>query len=254
MSRDIADFRVLTFDVVGTSIDFETGILRCVRQVAAGSGRTIADPTILEGFGIEEDEQQRRTPEMPFTQMLDPISSRLARRLDLPELDGRDGPSPLRSSIYDWPAFPDAAPALAALRRRFRLVALTNADTAATMAMSRTLGDPFDDVVTAQDVGVNKPDPQVFAYCLGRQSMHGVRRDEVLHVAQSQYHDIGVAHRLGFATCWIERRRGAEGFGATPAPRVVTEPDHHLGSLGELAAQAAPTRTGIESHARRVLL
>jgi putative hydrolase of the HAD superfamily len=30
--------------------------------------------------------------------------------------------------------------------------------------MSRTLGDPFGDRVTAEDVGANKPDPQVFPH------------------------------------------------------------------------------------------
>ncbi|MBO8196092.1 HAD-IA family hydrolase [Streptomyces oryzae] len=229
-------FRVLTFDVVGTLIDFETGIVECVRQVAGPDSLKLSDEEILQEFCAAEDEQQQRTPRTPFTQMLDPISARLAAHLDLPALDGRGRPSPLRLSIAAWPAFPDAREALAALHRRFRLVAVTNADNAATRAMSSTLGDPFDDAVTAEDVGVNKPDPQVFAYCLGRLRMLDIARSEVLHVAQSQYHDIGVARQLGYATCWIERRRGRTGFGATPSPHSVTAPDHHFGTLAELAA------------------
>jgi putative hydrolase of the HAD superfamily len=101
--------------------------------------------------------------------------------------------------------------------------------------MARTLGEPFHDTVTAEDVGVNKPDPQMFAYCRGRQSVHGYGLTDFLHVAQSQYDDIGVAKRLGFTTCWIERRRGQEGFGATPVPDKVTEPDYHYATLAELA-------------------
>ncbi|NSC20425.1 HAD-IA family hydrolase [Streptomyces albus subsp. chlorinus] len=239
-------FRVLTFDVVGTLIDFEAGIVECVRRTAGPDGSRLSGEEILEAFGVAEDEQQQRAPHLPFTQMLDPISTRLAARLDVPALDGCGGPSPLRLSISAWPAFPDAPEALAALRRRFRLVAVTNADNAATRAMSRTLGDPFHDAVTAEDVGVNKPDPQVFAYCLGRQSVLGIGRSDVLHVAQSQYHDIGVARRLGYATCWIERRRGRDGFGATPAPRAVAVPDYHFGTLAELSAAVddAPAANG----------
>jgi putative hydrolase of the HAD superfamily len=155
----------------------------------------------------------------------------------------------LRLSISAWPAFSDAPEALVALHRRFRLVAVTNADNAATRAMSRMLGDPFDDAVTAEDVGVNKPDPQMFAYCLGRQSVLDIGRTDVLHVAQSQYHDIGVARQLGYATCWIQRRQGRDGFGATPPPlSVVACPDYHFGTLAELSAAveeapaAAPDR------------
>ncbi|MBO8201413.1 HAD-IA family hydrolase [Streptomyces smyrnaeus] len=229
-------FRALTFDVVGTLIDFEAGIVECVRRVAGPDGSQRSDEEILRAFGAAEDEQQQRTPAMPFTQMLDPISARLAAHLGLPALDGRGAPSPLRLSIAAWPAFPDAREALAALHRRFRLVAVTNADNAAARAMSSTLGGPFDDVVTAEDVGVNKPDPQVFAYCQGRLGTLDIARSEVLHVAQSQYHDIGVARQLGYATCWIERRRGRAGSGATPPPRSVTAPDHHFGTLAELAA------------------
>ncbi len=210
--------RALTFDVVGTLIDFEAGILE--------SARPPSGEEFLAAFGEAEAEQQRRTPAWAFPAMLDPISERLGL------------PSSLRSSIADWPAFDDAPAALAALARRHRLVALTNADRAATAAMSRTLGDPFDDVITAEDVGVNKPDPQVFAWCLGRLSASGIGRDEVLHVAQSQFHDIATARRLGIATCWVERRRGRQGSGATPSSSI-TEPDRHVRTLTELAATIA---------------
>ena len=222
--------RALTFDVVGTLIDFETGILRCVRSVGEGPD----DEAVLSAFAAEEDVQQQSTPEMPFTAMLDPISSRLARSLDMPGLDGGDGPSPLRRSIGSWPAFPDAVEVLAALRERYRLVAATNADGPALEAMAATLGNPFDDGVTVDDVRVNKPDPQFFAYVLGRLSASGIAREEVLHVAQSRYHDIATAQRLGIATCWVDRRHGSTGTGATPATPTEVVPDRRVTGLAEL--------------------
>jgi putative hydrolase of the HAD superfamily len=225
-------FRALTFDVVGTLIDFETGILRGVRSVAPEGPD---DEAVLAAFGAAEGEQQRLTPAMPFTAMLDPISARLARELDLPGLDGGSGPSPLRRSIGSWPAFPDAVEALARLRERFVLVAVTNADRAALDAMAVTLGEPFADGVTVDEVGVNKPDPRMFLAGLAKLAARGIGRDEVLHVAQSQYHDIGAARRLGLATCWVERRRGRVGSGATPAAEEITEPDLHVGSMAEVA-------------------
>lgn len=218
--------RVLTFDVVGTLIDFEAGILNCLRPLTG-----VGDAELLESFGRAEDIQQQRTPELPFTQMLEPIYARMAAELGLPDR------APLRESIPDWPAFPDAPRALRALGRRFRLVALTNADNWAMTQLAATLGEPFDDAVTVEDVGVNKPDPQMFAYCLGRQSVHGYRRAEFVHVAQSQYHDIGAAHRLGYRTCWVERRHGESGTGATPAAATITTPDYHVTSLAALVKE-----------------
>ena len=44
-----------------------------------------------------------------------------------------------------------------------------------------------------------------------------------------------MARRLGYKTCWIERRRGLRGFGGTQDPGQITEPDFHFATLGELA-------------------
>lgn len=225
--RNFDTITCLTFDVVGTLIDFEAGIADCVASMGCSADRE----AVLAAFGRAEAIQQDLTPDMPFTQMLDPIVARMRTELAIPDQDN----SRLRASIPDWPAFPDSVEALKRLGSRFRLVALTNADNWALGHMARTLGDPFNDTVTCEDVGVNKPDPQVFAYCQGRQSTHGIGKANVAHVAQSQYHDIGVAMRLGYLTCWIERRMGAEGYGASPEPETRTEPHFHFATLGALA-------------------
>lgn len=221
---------MLTFDVVGTLIDFETGIVGCLQEVARRSGMTPPErDVLLSAFGRAEDRQQREHSETPFTQMLAAIYADVAAEVGLP-----DEPSALRDSIPRWPAFPDAVETLAWLGERFRLVALTNSDNWALARMAATLGDPFHDAVTAEDVGVNKPSPRVFEYCRGRQSAHGYRLPDFLHVAQSQYHDIATAKSLGLAVCWIERRHDAPGWGATPPPARLTEPDHHFTSLAGL--------------------
>lgn len=233
--RRVSEYRWLSFDVVGTLIDFERGILECLRQVASTVGVALDEDEALRRFAAAEDEQQRLTPELPFTQMLQPIYRRMAVELGLPTT--RDAVTALRRSIPQWPAFTDAVDGLAELRSRYRLVALTNADNWALSHMAATLGDPFHDAVTAEDVGVNKPDERVFEYCADRQRTHGYRRQDWLHVAQSQYHDIATARRLGVATCWIERRAGKDGgTGATPPPQAMTVPDHHYRSLAELVA------------------
>jgi putative hydrolase of the HAD superfamily len=232
--KGLGEYRWLSFDVVGTLIDFEAGIVGAVREIATASGVEVDDQRVLESFGSAEGEQQHSTPQLPFTQMLDPVYRRMAAELGLPT--GMEERAALRKSIPDWPAFPDAVEAMAELGERYRLVALTNADNWALDRMATTLGSPFHDSVTAEDVGLNKPDPQVFAYCAGRQSAHGYTRDGWLHVAQSQYHDIATAKAMGVTTCWIERRRNKAGFGATPSPAALIEPDYHYSSLAELAA------------------
>jgi len=156
----------------------------------------------------------------------------MARELKLPAKAGTTEGFP--DSVKQWPAFPDSAAALKRLRARYRLVAMTNARRWALAHMARTLGEPFDDMVTVDDVRLEKPDPQFFAFARGRLSATGYVLEDILHVAQSQYHDIGVARKLGYSVCWIERRKGLKGFGGTKeAP--VTRPDYHFGTLAELA-------------------
>ncbi|WP_179877531.1 hypothetical protein [Rhizobium anhuiense] len=125
---------------------------------------------------------------------------------------------------------------------------MTNADNWALAHFSRTLEEPFDDKVTAEDVEVCKPDPQVFAYARGRNSAHGYRLKDYLHVAQSQFHDI-VAKRLGYQVCWIERRQGQEGFGGT-----TSLPSHSSSRRWRAAdSQAAAVLAGIGGRRSRLL-
>jgi putative hydrolase of the HAD superfamily len=228
----LRDRKILTFDVMGTLIDFETGILDYFRSTAARAGLALEDAAILSSYGKAEDAQHQRTPGMPFTTMQPGIYRSVAAEFGLPNAEAdAEG---LRLSMEHWPAFPDSVAALKQLRTRFRLVAMTNADNWALAHFRRTLEEPFDDTVTAEDVETCKPDPQVFAYTRGRNSPHGYRLKDYLHVAQSQFHDIGIAKRLGYQVCWIERRQGKAGSGAQPTVSEVTKPDYHFSSLAQL--------------------
>ena len=231
----LRDHKILTFDVVGTLIDFEAGVLNYIRPLAQQAGRELDDATLLLSFARAETVLHDETPGVPFTTMLPHIYRAMAKELGLPSAESNvEG---LRLSIPDWPAFPDSIAALKVLRKHFRLVAATNADNWAVQQMARTLDEPFDDTVTAEDVENCKPDPQFFSYIRGSQRAHGYRLADYLHVAQSQFHDIGVAKRQGYDVCWIERRHGKEGFGGSPEPQQgVTKPDYHFGTLAELAA------------------
>ena len=227
----LTDRKVLTFDVVGTLIDFETGILDYVQTKAADRGLT--DRAILEAYAVAEHHQHHETPRLPFPSMMAPMYREMAATLGLPSAEA--DVLGFRLSIPRWPAFADSVAALKRLRQRFHLVAMTNSDNWALAHFAATLELPFYDLVTAEMVGWNKPDPQVFAYVRGRLSKDGYGIDDILHVAQSQYHDIAVAKALGYHTCWIERRKGKTGAGGTPAVALAAVPDYHFGSLAEQA-------------------
>lgn len=225
----------LTFDVVGTLTDFETGIVEWYHPWLRRHRQRVDDEEILRAFAAAEERLQRSNPAMPFTSMLPLIHDALAESwsLDSDESESLD----FRDSIRDWPPFPDAVAGLRTLRERFRLVAVTNADSWALEQMSRTLGDPFDEAVTCDMVGVNKPDPRVWEFTLDRL---GAKREEILHCAQSHYHDLVSARNFGLGTAWIERRHDAEGSGATPSTDESVKTDFHVHSLADLISALEP--------------
>lgn len=223
-----AQFKALTFDVVGTLIDFEKGVLDAVRRIGGEKAGSLSDDDIFAPYLKGRELHYGRSSEV-----MGEVYLHLARELSLPA-DAASAES-FQLAVIGWPAFADSAEALTRLRRRFRLVAMTNADRVAFTAYAHRLGLPFHDAVTCDEAGTAKPDPRFFDYNRGRQSAFGIRPDEILHVAQSQHHDIGVARELGYAVCWIERRHGQEGFGGTPEPAKVTMPDFHFPSLAALA-------------------
>lgn len=63
-----------------------------------------------------------------------------------------------------------------------------------------------------------KPDKRAFHGALERLAAQGIAKQDILHVAQSQYHDIGAAKELGIPVMWIERRHGKKGLGGEALP------------------------------------
>jgi 2-haloacid dehalogenase len=124
------------------------------------------------------------------------------------------------------------------LWRRYRLVILSNVDRPSFRATQQQLGIPFDAIYTAQDVGAYKPDPRNFLYLLERLAADGFQKSDVLHVAQSLFHDHAPANSIGLASAWIDRRRGATGWGATVPPPEGVRYDFCFKSLAELAGSA----------------
>ena len=70
---------------------------------------------------------------------------------------------------------------------------------------------------------------------LARLTEQGFTKGQVLHTAQSLYHDHVPAKRFGLATCWIDRRAGQAGAGATRPPEVEVRPDFRFATLAEMA-------------------
>ena len=69
-----------------------------------------------------------------------------------------------------------------------------------------------------EDVGAYKPAPNHFRALDAKLAELGLERKDLLHVAQSLFHDHVPAKREGLPSVWINRRHDRPGWGATPEP------------------------------------
>ncbi|WP_137932999.1 haloacid dehalogenase type II [Mesorhizobium comanense] len=232
---DLTRFKALTFDVYGTLIDWETGIWNALQPLFSIANREISREEALETYGDMETRQEAETPSLHYRTLLAVVHARLARHWGIAaqaDLHERFG-----ASVPDWPAFPDSREALAYLKQHFRLVVISNIDSQSFAASNRKLGVSFDAVYTAEDIGSYKPDSGNFRFLFERLKQDlGIQQDEVLHVAQSLFHDHAPAESIGLASVWIDRRFGMEGPGATKRPIAQPKVGGHFPTLAEFAA------------------
>ncbi len=240
MTRRLTDFSVLSFDCYGTLIDWETGIWDALQPLLMENGcEVVTRQQALSAFGAEENELEARTPSMPYPEVLARVHRALAKRLGLLTREELD--STFAASLPHWPAFSDTAAALRALKHRYRLVILSNVHRDGFAASNRKLGVRFDAIYTAEEIGSYKPSPRNFEFLLERlKTDHGVSPDQILHTAQSLFHDHVPARVFGLANCWIDRQglsRGGE-WGATAKVRERPDVDFLFPTLSDLAEAA----------------
>jgi len=237
----LADFRALTFDCYGTLIDWETGLWTALQPLLVRVPALVPRDAALAAFAAQEAAQQAAAPDMPYRDLLAVVHGRLARFWGVAESPAEA--AQFGASIGNWPAFPDTVEALRFLKQRYRLVILSNVDRDSFRASNARLGTEFDAIHTAQDIGSYKPDPRNFAYLIEHLAADGIRRDQVLHVAQSLFHDHAPANAARLASAWIVRRAD-EGWGATSAPPAGVRYDYRFPSLEAFAAACRDAVSG----------
>src|SRR3977135_4177297 len=154
MKMSYDNFKVLTFDVVGTLIDFETGVLNAVSKISGRSAAEISDDQIFASYKRGRDAHPERSSEVMFH-----VYRFLAKELGLPADD--QACDAFQLAVLRWQPFADSVEALKRLRTKFRLVAMTNADRVALSCYAHALGDPFDDTVCADDTRRAQHKPQI---------------------------------------------------------------------------------------------
>lgn len=227
---DFNRFETLTFDCYGTLINWEAGILSALRRVLSAHGQQIEDATLLKLYG--DFEQRSQEGEFhPYRKVLESVVRRFGAELGFAPSNAEARSLP--DSLASWKPWPDTVVALRQLKKRFRLVILSNVDDDLFAATRPQLEVEFDDVITAHQAQAYKPSLKIFELALSRIHTPAHR---ILHVGQSIFHDVVPAQALGLATVWVNRPSARPGVGAVRAAEA--QPDLTVTSLAELATLA----------------
>lgn len=183
-----------TFDCYGTLVDWLGGMRAALSRVAPNDVERL-----LAAYHHVEPAVQTEQPRMRYRDVLTEALRRTAAQENVALAE--PGASVFAATLPSWPVFEDVGPALRELRDAgWQIAILSNVDDDLLEGTRANLPVPIDAVVTAQQVGAYKPDPEHF---------HRFRKryapDAWVHIAQSVFHDHAVAGRLGLPRVWINR-------------------------------------------------
>jgi 2-haloalkanoic acid dehalogenase type II len=230
----LSDFKVLTFDCYGTLIDWESGIFNALAPLTAKASHGKTRDQVLENYAQHEAAQEEETPDLAYSTLLPKVYKRLAAEWGV-KVTNMEA-NIFGASVPDWPEFPDSVEALAYLKKHFKLVILSNVDRLSFRSSNARLKVEFDAIYTAQDIGSYKPSLNNFEYMLQHlQTDLGLGQKDILHTAQSLFHDHAPANQFDLASAWIDRRHANKGWGATMPPPGTPRFDFRFESMIAMA-------------------
>jgi len=191
---------LVTFDVYGTLIDWEQGVVDAFAQEAARDGFTIDRDELIRNFHEIEREIESGSYEL-YAEVLRRTAVEISKRVDWPLEPSRSGFLP--DSVQRWPAFKETSPQLNKVVKKYKTGLISNIDDKLLGQTRRHIQHDFDLVVTAQQVRSYKPDPAHFKEAERR---IGGKKGWV-HVGSSYYYDVEPCLAAKVPVIWVNRSK-----------------------------------------------
>jgi 2-haloalkanoic acid dehalogenase type II len=209
---------VVTFDFYGTLVQWHETLEIAFREMLVRRGLPASGTAaLLNDFAAEGRRLRDAPPWKPYREVLrDSVVFALERAgLVAQDVDGEG----LIARVSCIPVHPDVPAALAELKKRYRLAAISNTDDDLIAGSLPGLGVALDAVVTAQQARAYKPDLRLFRHA---HQVLGVTPADVVHIAASQPLDMAVCRVLGIRAFWVNRRNEAAEEQYRPFTEVTT--------------------------------
>ncbi len=219
--------KVCMFDLYGTVVDMQSGLVEAVTPFLKRKGwsgnpnafvtwwrRTHFENSMIDALLGTEHTPYREIGERAVSFVMDRAGIHYTPQ------EAHD----LVAAIERLKPFPEVPAALDRLRKRHKLVVLSNGDPDMLETARRYHGIAFDQIISVSVAGAFKPHHATYERAA---ELAGVPRHEILFVANHAFDCIG-AKSTGMRTAFIDRRRRP--FGATPH-----QPDLIVPTMTELA-------------------
>ena len=174
----------------------------------------------INGMLVKLRKARERNKELRFEELY----SRVLLRLGInPTEEVLDQIYELYKRSYLFETVSGAEETLQSLYGRYKLAVVSNATSQLPrFALKKSgLTKLFQVVVVSRDLGVRKPDPEIFRYALEKLK---VKPEEAIHVGDSIKHDVKGAKKAGIKVVWIK----------TEGEEITEEPDHVIKGIAEL--------------------
>ncbi len=207
--------RAVFLDALGTLVELEPPWISLRDMVPAEVG----DEQLVEALKAEmayyKEHAHEGRDEASLAELRERCADLVSRKL------GMDvGVDELVAAIR-FSAYPDAIPALGALRDRgLRLIVVSNWDCSLSRVLERCgLGELLDGTITSAEAGSRKPAPAIFERAL---ELAGCEPEEALHVGDTAEEDVAGARAAGIRPLLIDRDGGGGDIAS------LEEIDQHL--------------------------
>ncbi|KAK4957728.1 hypothetical protein LTR10_005695 [Elasticomyces elasticus] len=236
--------KALSFDIFGTLVDWEGGIDDSMRATALGPYLPKDRQQRMLDIERHDTAIQRDNQTMLQRDIIAEGLRRYAAELKivdnghLTQDQVEEACKQYGGRIGSYPAFPDTIDAINRLGKHYKLIPLTNVD---NQSFDDTLSGPlsgcrksFSAVYTAEDIGSYKPSQKNFDYLLDHlKSDFGIEKGDLVHVAQSLFHDHGPATKNQLMSVWVDR--GGDMGGEIEGAQEKFGFQMRVQTLGELA-------------------
>ncbi len=218
---------ICMFDLYGTVVDMQTGLTQAVTPYLEAKGWKGESSRLVTWWRRAHFENSMidallDRAHIPYREIGRISLSYTLERAGVPHT--QEEVKRLVAEIERLKPFPDVVEALARLKRKYRLVILSNGDPDMLEAITPHLGIAFDRIISVAEAGRFKPHAATYRKAA---DMMAARPEEILFVANHAFDCVG-AKASGMRAAFVDRRKRP--FGDWPY-----QPDLVVADFRELA-------------------